>query len=281
MIFICTVTALGAGIAMPLMFLVFGRLVGDFTGYFSPKPTSTKERFMHSVNQNALYMVYLGIARVILSYISMLSIRISGLRISARIRLAYLRALFLQPVSSMDASASSPGVIATRLTTNSNIIELGISQQFSLAIQAITFTLGLYIVSFTKSATLTLVASAPLPVVLIAYAFALPFINKYYIQGEGIKEQASSLVFEVFESIRIVVAFGAEGRLTAKHRSILKEARQYERKAAPFIGLLLAPMFVAVYATFSLTFWFGIRQYTRGHISGIQTIVVYDKHLFR
>jgi ABC-type multidrug transport system fused ATPase/permease subunit len=261
---------------MPLMFLVFGRLVGDFTGYFSPMPTTTKERFMHAVNQNALYMVYLGIARVILSYVSMLSIRTSGLRISARIRLAYLRALFLQPVSSMDMTSASPGVIATRLTTNSNIIELGISQQFSLAIQAITFTLGLYIVSFTKSGTLTLVASAPLPIVLIAYGFALPFIQKYYLQGEGIKEQASSLAFEIFESIRIVVAFGAEDRLTARHRRILQEARQYERKSAPFIGLLLAPMFIAVYATFALTFWFGIRQYTRGKIPGIQTIVVYE-----
>lgn len=108
---ICTVSAVGAGIAMPLMFLVFGRLVGDFTGYFTPvsgsmslpasavpsppstaltmmhlatqnstdlgytsnKMPMTKAQFMHEVDQNTLYMVYLGIARFVLSYISMVS----------------------------------------------------------------------------------------------------------------------------------------------------------------------------------------------------------------
>ena len=53
MIAICVTCAVGAGIAMPLMFLVFGRLVGDFTDYFTPFTTVTKERFMNSINQSA------------------------------------------------------------------------------------------------------------------------------------------------------------------------------------------------------------------------------------
>jgi hypothetical protein len=53
MIGICTVTALGAGIAMPLMFLVFGRLVGNFTEYFVPFSKMSKAEFMSIVNKNA------------------------------------------------------------------------------------------------------------------------------------------------------------------------------------------------------------------------------------
>ena len=60
------------------------------------------------------------------------TIRISGVRISARLRLAYMRAIFKQSVTSIDEI--SPGAVATRLTTNSNIIESGISQQYFLAI---------------------------------------------------------------------------------------------------------------------------------------------------
>lgn len=199
------------------------------------------------------------------------SIRISGLRISSSLRLAYLKALFLQSVDTIDET--SPGVIASRLTTNCNTIESGISQQLSFALQAVSFTLGLYIVSFAKSALLTLVASASLPVALIAYAIALPLLNKYFYQGEAIKDEASSLAFEIFESIRIVVAFGAEERLGAKHQAILKRAQAFDRKQAPLMGLLMAPMFLAVYATFALTFWFGIKQYTNGRIDGIATII--------
>jgi ATP-binding cassette subfamily B (MDR/TAP) protein 1 len=193
------------------------------------------------------------------------------LRISTRLRLAYLKALFLQPVDKIDET--SPGVIASRLTSNCNTIESGISQQFSFALQAISFTLGLYIVSFAKSALLTLVASASLPVALFAYAIALPLLNKYYYQGAAVKDEASSLAFEIFESIRIVVAFGAEDRLGAKHEAILKRAQAFDRKQAPLMGLLMAPMFLAVYATFALTFWFGIKQYTHGRIDGIATII--------
>lgn len=193
------------------------------------------------------------------------------MRISSRLRLAYLKALFLQSVDTIDAT--SPGVIASRLTTNCNTIESGISQQLSFAIQAISFTLGLYIVSFAKSALLTLVASASLPVALFAYAIALPLLNKYYYQGEAVKDEASSLAFEIFESIRIVVAFGAEERLGAKHQAILKRAQAFDRKQAPLMGLLMAPMFLAVYATFALTFWFGIKQYINGRIDGIATII--------
>ena len=70
---ICIVSALGAGIAMPLMFLVFGKLVGSFTDYFKPGSDMSQEKFMQLVNKNTLYMLYLGIARFLMSYISMVS----------------------------------------------------------------------------------------------------------------------------------------------------------------------------------------------------------------
>ena len=48
----CITTAIGAGIAMPLMFVVFGRLVGNFANYFTPGSGVTRAQFMHQVRQN-------------------------------------------------------------------------------------------------------------------------------------------------------------------------------------------------------------------------------------
>jgi ATP-binding cassette, subfamily B (MDR/TAP), member 1 len=45
-------SAVGAGIAMPLMFLVFGRLVGDLTSYFTPGSAMSKEKFMQQIEKN-------------------------------------------------------------------------------------------------------------------------------------------------------------------------------------------------------------------------------------
>lgn len=194
----------------------------------------------------------------------------SGLRISSRLRLSYLRALFQQPVSTIDST--SPGKIAARLTTNTNTIQMGISQQFAMGIQAIAFTIGLYVVAFIKSPLLTLVASASLPVILIAYGSAVPFVFKNFKAAEKHKDQASALAFEIFESIRIVSAFGAQGRLAKTHEEIIAKSTKIERKNGPLMGILMAPMFFAVYATFSLTFWFGIRQVIGGHLDGVGSI---------
>lgn len=133
---------------MPLMFLVFGRLVGNFASYFTPGSGVSKDDFQHSVNMNSLFMVYIFIGRFVSSYISMICVRISGLRISGALRRAYLLALFRQPVSMVDKV--SPGKVSSRITTSANTIQLGISQQLVMFVQSISFTIGLYVVSTSK-----------------------------------------------------------------------------------------------------------------------------------
>jgi ATP-binding cassette, subfamily B (MDR/TAP), member 1 len=200
------------------------------------------------------------------------SIRISGLRICARLRLAYMKALFRQSVSSIDEI--SAGAVASRLTANSTTIESGISQQFSLGIQAISFTIGLYVVALIKNAILTLVATVSIPIVLIAYMLAIPFMYKFLQEGEVARDQASSLAFEIFQSVRIVTAFGAERRLQTRHAQIIDRAQNIDRKQAPIVGMMMAPMMLAVYGIFAFTFWYGIKQYAAGRIEGVGTIVM-------
>ncbi|KAF2713122.1 P-loop containing nucleoside triphosphate hydrolase protein [Pleomassaria siparia CBS 279.74] len=268
----CCLTSIGAGIAMPLMNVVLGNLVGNFTNYFTPNSTVTKQEFQKAVNQQALYIFYLFIGKFVLSYISMFSIRISGLRISAALRLAYLRATLAQPVSVIDTI--SPGKVSTRITTSSNTIQLAISQHFAMLFQSLAFTIGLYVVAFIKSWLLTLVASASLPFILITYGILVPPFIKIHKVTDSLHEEASALAFEMFSSIRIVVAFGAEKKLEKQHEALLDRAVKNEKKAAPIMALMMSPSMIAMYGTFGLTFWFGIRQYTRGDLNNISVIIV-------
>jgi ATP-binding cassette subfamily B (MDR/TAP) protein 1 len=48
-----------------------GQLVGTFTDYFLPVPTVTRDEFQANINKLALYIVYLFIAKFVLSYVSM------------------------------------------------------------------------------------------------------------------------------------------------------------------------------------------------------------------
>jgi ATP-binding cassette, subfamily B (MDR/TAP), member 1 len=254
------------------MFIIFGRLVNNFTDYLGSGSIISQQEFQHAVNRNSLYLVYIFIGKFVLGYIGMLCIRISSIRISSALRLAYLRALFAQPIASIDKV--SPGKVSTRITTSANTIQYGISQQFSLFIQAISCTIGVYIIAFVKSALLTLVASASLPFVLISHSIAITFCMKIHNRTGSMLDEASSLASEVFSSIRIVVAFGAEDRLHRRYKNILQDAARNEKKAAPYMGMMMWPMFFALYATFGLTFWFGIHQFVRGHVDSVGSITV-------
>ncbi|KAF2835687.1 leptomycin B resistance protein pmd1 [Patellaria atrata CBS 101060] len=269
---ICLFASIGAGMVIPLMNIVFGQLVGDFANYFTEGTSVTKEEFKDAINKNTLYILYLFIGKFVLSYISLLCVRISGLRISASLRLTYLRALFAQSVGVIDTI--SPGKVSTRITTSSNTIQTAISQQLAMLFQMVTFTVALYVIAFIYDWILTFVASASIPFIMLAYGGSLPFYLKIHKQTEKELEDASALAFEVFGSIRIVVAFGAEKRLATQHSEMLAKAKKTELRGAPIMGLMFSPSFFAMYGTFGLTFWFGIRQYSRGNIDNINTIVI-------
>jgi ABC-type multidrug transport system fused ATPase/permease subunit len=140
--------------------------------------------------------------------------------------------------------------------------------------QALAFTIGLYVVSFIKSWLLTFVASASLPFILIVYGSLIgPFIRLHKVT-EKHHEEASALAYEIFSSIRVVVAFGAEAKLARQHAESLDKAAKNMKKEAPLMGLMMAPSMLAQYGTFGLTFWFGVRQYSRGHIDDVGNIVM-------
>lgn len=164
--------------------------------------------------------------------------------------------------------------MSTRITTSSNTIQLGISQQLALLFQSLAFTIGLYVVAFVKGPILTLIASISLPFIVITYGVIFPPLMKEAKATQDILEQASAVAYEIFSSIRIVAAFGAQDKLARQHEVLLENAKAQGRKVAPWMGLMMAPSMMAMYGTFGLAFWFGVRQYDRGHTSDVGDIVV-------
>ncbi|KAH9881277.1 ABC-type transporter tr06 [Plenodomus biglobosus] len=185
---------------------------------------------------------------------------------------SYLRALFAQPVSVIDTI--SPGKVSTHITTSSNTIQLAISQYLTILLQSLAFTIGSYVVAFIKSPLLTLVASASLPFILILYSAALPSLIRIHKVTEKHHEDASAMAFEMFSSIRIIVAFGAEAKLARQHEEMLNKAAKNERKAAPLMGFTMSSVMAGQYGAFAIAFWYGVKQYSEGKNTDVGTITV-------
>jgi ABC-type multidrug transport system fused ATPase/permease subunit len=118
---------IATGCTLPLMNIVFGHLATHFSAYFTPGSTTTKAQFLHILSQETLYLVYIFIGRWVLSYISMLIFRIAGLRMSAKLRSAYLKALFSLPVQVLDTLPS--GQASNTITSTANVLQVGISDR--------------------------------------------------------------------------------------------------------------------------------------------------------
>ncbi|KAK3316628.1 P-loop containing nucleoside triphosphate hydrolase protein [Apodospora peruviana] len=63
-------TSIGAGVTMPVMNIIFGRMVGSFTGYYSQDAATTYELFKTAISTCALYLVGLFFIRLALDYVA-------------------------------------------------------------------------------------------------------------------------------------------------------------------------------------------------------------------
>lgn len=254
------------------MNIVFGHLAADFNGYFLPNTDVTEGEFKSSVSRNTLYIVYLFIGKFALTYGGMFFFRIVGLRISAALRLSYMEALFKQPVKKLDEL--SAGTVANTITTSANAIQLSVSERLHALFQALALIIAAYVIAFTYSWALTLVASSTLLFAIIVYGILTPFTLKAFKRVESADEKHATVAAEAVRSIRTVYALGAESRLINRHTRWVDEAHKAGLKLAPQMALQLSPQFFAMYACFALAFWYGLELFQDGHIADVGTVIV-------
>ena len=240
LIAVAVISSAGAGIALPLMeMVVFGRLSVNFTNYFIPGSGITEREFLSQVNHNVLYLVYLFIGKFVLDYFSIFAFRMTGIRLSASIRLAYLSALLGQPVSAVDKMPA--GSATDSLTTAANTIQMGISDKLGLLIQSLTLLIAAYVIAFKWSWKLTLASTSCIVFVLLVYGIITPFWLKLYKAVIKNNAGAAGVAGEALRSIRTIKALCAEEAMIKKHSKWISRARQKGIQMSPLTAAQFAP----------------------------------------
>ncbi|KAJ0159128.1 Leptomycin B resistance protein pmd1 [Colletotrichum tanaceti] len=264
--------AMGAGLTMPIMNIVFGQLVGTFTGFFMQGTSETQEDFIHAVNQGVLYIVYLFIARLILTYLSNLGFRMTSLRISAKIRLTYLGRLFALPISTLDMLA--PGQTAAIITITASILQLGISEKMGQFFTSLAVVVAGFTIAFAYNWLLTLTTSSGLVFIAIVYTVTTPPIIKRLKDVQDMDIAAASLATEAFSSVRMLAACGAEFKMLAKYGLLADQSRKRGAGMAWLVAIQQGLIFFAIYATFALSFWYAFKMYTMMALTTPTSLIV-------
>lgn len=219
----------------------------------------------------SLVIFYLFIGKFVLTYISMFTFRVLSLNISATMRLEYMQSLLHQPVSKLDEI--SVGTVANTITGLSNTIQQSVSDKLAQLFQALALLLAAYVIAFRYSWALTLVTSSAILFIVLAFCITVPILVKGQQNVDKADAKHASIAAEVFNSIRTVFSLGAEAQLSAKYTSWIEEARSRGLKLSLVTGIHLGLLMFAMYASFSLAFWFGLKLFWEGHIKNVNTVI--------
>lgn len=195
-----------------------------------------------------------------------------SLRLSAAIRLDYLRALFAQPISVLDSLP--PGQTAAIITTTAAVLQAGIGERLSVFLSSLSMIVASVIIAFVYSWKLTLVTCAGLVLILGVYAVTVPMLAKRMAKVQAAEIKASTVASEALGGVRMVAACGAEEKMAARQAKWVDEAKRLTRKMGPLVGVQQAPVFFAIFGTMALCFWYAVRLYMALELVGAEALVV-------
>ncbi|UNI19826.1 hypothetical protein JDV02_005976 [Purpureocillium takamizusanense] len=262
--------AVGAGATMPLMTVILGSLVGNFSDLAS---TTNSDAFAHNVNHLVLYFVYIAVATLVLTSLFVFGFTWTGERITKRLRSAYFEALLRQNMAFLDALGA--GEAASRITADLNVVQDGVSQKVGLAVSGLAaFAAGL-VVAYVRSWRLALVMTS-LPVAVVAWMMAVGTSMKraQLASADLYSSTAATFAEEAIASLRNVAAYGLQRRFVRRYEASLAPAARADARAKGMMGLFIGGLMGAVLSAFALACWAGTRFMDAGDADTSQVVTV-------
>ncbi|KIK97939.1 hypothetical protein PAXRUDRAFT_807077 [Paxillus rubicundulus Ve08.2h10] len=287
------VAAGAAGTAQPLLSLLFANLVQDFILFAAAELKYTQETqsgdaaatavarralgaaaaaFRHNAAADASYVVCIGFSVFLCTYIFMCIWVYTGEVNSKRIREKYLQAVLRQDIAYFDNVGA--GEIATRIQTDTHLIQQGMSEKVALVTNFICAFVTGFILAYVRCWRLALAMTPVLPCVGVTGMIMSKFISKYMQLALNHVAEGGTLAEEVISTVRTAHAFGAQKILSGLYDVHVTEARIIDAKGALVHGGGLGIFTFAIYAGYALAFQFGTTLINENHATAGQVVNV-------
>ncbi|XP_043920640.1 ATP-dependent translocase ABCB1-like [Protopterus annectens] len=270
--FIC---ALGHGIALPIMIIVFGEMTDAFvqSGTTANMSSVANSSVTHNVSvgscqipgidiekemtRYAYYFTAIGFSAMVLATFQVTTYLISARRQSQRIRQKFFHAVLHQEMSWFDTHEI--GTLNTRLTDGINTIHEGLGDKICIFVQFFAMFIAGFIIGFVFGWKLTLVILAVSPLLAISAAFATKFLATLTSKEQTAYAKAGAVAEEVLTAIRTVVAFGGQQKAVAKYEANLLDAKSFGVKKALTTDTSMGVVQFCIFGSYALAFWYGTK----------------------
>uniref|UniRef100_A0A672J3I1 ATP-binding cassette, sub-family B (MDR/TAP), member 4 n=1 Tax=Salarias fasciatus TaxID=181472 RepID=A0A672J3I1_SALFA len=282
MIIVGTLMAMGHGVVLPLMCIVFGDMTDSFVmdagSQMDPNMTimynSTLEEDMTGF---AIDYAIMGAAVLIVAYLQVSLWTLAAGRQVRRIRTLFFHRIMQQDIGWFDINET--GELNTRLTDDIYKIQEGIGDKVGMLIQGFTTFIASFVIGFIKGWKLTLVILAVSPVLAISAAIFSKVLTSFTSKEQAAYAKAGAVAEEVLSAVRTVFAFSGQEKEIQRYHKNLEDAKNMGIKKAISANIAMGFTFMMIYISYALAFWYGSTliladEYTIGTVLTVFFVVI-------
>ncbi|AAG10628.1 Putative ABC transporter [Arabidopsis thaliana] len=273
LLMICgSIGAIGNGMSLPFMTLLFGDLIDSFG-----KNQNNKD-IVDVVSKVCLKFVYLGLGTLGAAFLQVACWMITGERQAARIRSTYLKTILRQDIGFFDVETNT-GEVVGRMSGDTVLIQDAMGEKVGKFIQLVSTFVGGFVLAFIKGWLLTLVMLTSIPLLAMAGAAMALIVTRASSRGQAAYAKAATVVEQTIGSIRTVASFTGEKQAINSYKKFITSAYKSSIQQGFSTGLGLGVMFFVFFSSYALAIWFGGKMilekgYTGGAVINVIIIVV-------
>ncbi|KAL0351738.1 UNVERIFIED_CONTAM: ABC transporter B family member 13 [Sesamum calycinum] len=254
LMFIGSIGACLQGAALPVFFVLFGRMINSL-GSLSLDP----HRFSSEVSKYALYLVYLGLVVWLSAWTGVACWTQTGERQTARLRQKYLESVLKKNIQFFDTEAREHNILF-HISSDAILVQDAIGDKICHAICYLSqFVVG-FSLGFSMVWQLTLLTLAIVPLIAVAggaYTIIMSTLSK---RGEKAYAEAGKLT-EVY-------SFVGEEKAIETYSKSLENALKLAKKTGIAKGIGIGFTYGLLFCAWALLLWYASMLVRHGHANG-------------
>lgn len=250
LMFLGSIGACIQGAALPVFFMLFGRVINSL-GSLSSDP----HRFSAEVSKYSLYLVYLGLVVWISAWTGVACWTQTGERQTARLRIKYLESVLKKNIEFFDTEAGQKNILF-HISSDAILVQDAIGDKMSHSLCYLSqFVVG-FCLGFSLVWQLTLVTLAIVPLIAIAGGAYTVIMSSLSKRGEDAYAEAGKLAQEVISQVRVVYSFVGEDKAIEMYSKSLQKALKLAKRTGVAKGIGIGSTYGLLFCAWALLLWY-------------------------
>lgn len=266
MFFACLAAAVH-GSLLPIFSVLFGGIIdqfGDLNGS-QGVPEFDLSEITSEVGSVAKWFLILGVVAFLTSFIQVRFQIVVAQRTCARLRRRYFESLMRQDFTWYDENDA--GELTARVAEDVNLIQAGIGDKVTSAIQFIAMFVVGVIIAFIYGPLLTLVILSVAPLLILSGAVFGKLAADSTGDQLGAYGDAAAVANEAIGLIRTVTAYNGQETEARRYEAELDKAYKSDVKKSIYTGLGLGFTMFVIFCVYAIAFLFGATRVRNGQMS--------------